>query len=271
VSSNQRYPAIVAFMLLSILVGCSRGPVFEVRTIETQIDSLEHVVPLRDSLVVPILYSNVSGFERLSLAASKEKFVALMLPAILVAKHEREMDRLRLQQLLEKDRWSVVDSIRYRHIMARYRAKNNDEAMLRMQTLPNSVVLAQAAIETGWGTSRFFVEARNVFGIWSFSDRDKRIEARAVRGNTKVYLRAYTNLVGSVRDYFDVLGTSNAFRGLRIVNETTDDPFILIPYLRNYSEKKGTYTRLVKKMITQNDLTRYDSYQIDPQYLETAE
>jgi Bax protein len=249
------------------MAGCAGDATYKVQTEVVSVPSVKYIEALPDSLVRPFLYTNVQGFDSLTLAEAKSRFIAVMLPAILVAKHERETDQLKFKKLQEKEDWDRDDSTYYQYLRDRYQIKKIEHALHRMQTFPNSMVLAQAAVESGWGKSRFFVNAKNVFGIWSFSDEDFRVEARAVRGDKKVYLRAYRDVSGSVRDYFDVLSRSNAFRGLRIIRETSANPYELLPYLRNYSERKGAYTRLLKKVIDQNQLTRYDNYTIHPDYL----
>jgi Bax protein len=256
-----------AIFVIGLLASSCKDKTYRVKSATLTVSSLRQIDTLRDSLVKPLLYTNVTGFDSLTQKEAKSKFIAVMLPAILVAKHERETDQQKFKKLLEEKEWSSEDSAYYKYLKERYQIRKIENAFYRMQTLPNSMVLAQAAVESGWGKSRFFTEAKNVFGIWSFDESDVRVEAHAVRGNKKVYLRAYGDLSGSVRDYFDVLSRSNAYRGLRIIRETTDDPFKLVPYLSNYSERKGAYTRLIGKVIEQNNLTRYDSYRIDPEYL----
>jgi Bax protein len=263
-----RFCPFLLVVALAALSACNNVDTYRVRTQNISLNSLKNLDTLRDSLVSPFLYTNVKGFDSLDLAEAKPKFVAIVLPAILVAKHERETDQIKFKKLIETKTWSQEDSALFQYLKERYQIRKIENAVYKMQTLPNSMVLAQAAVESGWGRSRFFVEARNVFGIWSFSENDVRVEAHAVRGDKKVYLRAYPDLSGSVKDYFDVLSRSNAFRGLRITRESTDDPFKLIPYLNNYSERKSAYTRLLKKVIEQNDLTRYDRYRLHPDFLE---
>jgi Bax protein len=266
--ANHHYPRILCILfLVCLLSGCDGDKTFRVRTQIVELDSLSQLEILQDSLVKPYLYTHVDGFDELPFHEAKPRFIAAVLPAILVAKHERETDQKKYKKLSEKKNWTKSDSILFSYLMKRYQVRSTDEPLIRMQTLPNSIVLAQAAVETGWGKSRFFTKAKNVFGIWSFSEKDSRIEANAKRGDKKVFLRSYPDMSGSIRDYFDVLSRSNAFRGLRIIRETTDNPFHLIPYLKNYSERKSKYTRLLKKIIEQNDLTRYDHYQIDPEFL----
>lgn len=262
--------ALLAATLL-LTSACKNDITYSVRPEYVALSSLDEITPVLDSLVIPKLYENVRGLEAVPSQLAREKFIAALLPAVLVARHERETDRLRLQKLQAKERWSELDSIRLRHLLSRYNVRDIDDLPNRMMTMPNSLVLAQAIIETGWGTSRFFVEARNVFGIWSFSENDNRIEAHAVRGDQKVYLRAYNDLSGSVRDYLNVLSSSNAFRGLRVARMSTENPFELLPYLKNYSERRMAYTRLVEKVIVQNNLTRFDRYTIHPDFLEEDE
>jgi Bax protein len=266
------HPNISRFMSFAALLGsialssCQEKAPQKVKTVDVVVTSIDDITPV-DSLVVPYLYSNVLGLDTVSRELAKEKFISVMVPAILVARQEREADQVRLARLLEDESWNSGDSAEYHYLCRRYKVNNLSHGLIRMQTYPTSMILAQAAVETGWGSSRFFTQARNVFGIWSFSETDQRVEAHAVRGDQKVYLRAYHDLSGSVRDYLDVLSHSNAFRGLRIIRQETEDPFTLIPYLRNYSERKGAYTKLLKKVIEQNDLTRYDRYQLHPDYL----
>ncbi len=71
----------------------------------------------------------------------------------------------------------------------------------------------------------------------------------------------------SIADYFEVLARHNAYRSLRKISQRTSDPYVLLPHLKNYSERKSWYTGQLKKVIRQNNLTKYDRYRIDPNYL----
>jgi Bax protein len=204
----------------------------------------------------------------LPLTESKQKFIAAILPAVLVAKHQIHNRKIKVGNLLEKKSWNKADSSFFAEMKHRYRAKNIDDLMGRFVTLPNSVVIAQAAIETGWGESRFFVQASNLFGIWSFDETESRMPAGKTRNDKTIFLRSYEDMSRSIADYFEVLARHNAYRGLRQASLKTSDPYVLIPHLKNYSERKSWYTRQLKKVIRQNNLTKYDRYRIDPGYLE---
>jgi Bax protein len=143
------------------------------------------------------------------------------------------------------------------------------EVEAKLVSLPNSIVLAQAAVETGWGQSRFFVEARNIFGIWSYDENESRVVAGRTRSKKRIYVRSYLDLSGSVEDYFETLGRSPAYRSLRKACRQTNDPFQLVSHLKFYSERRSAYTRQLKAIIMQNNLTQYDHYRIHPSYLQS--
>jgi Bax protein len=251
---------------LATLWGCDGNQRYAVKTEMIKVDSLGQILLLHDSLVKPVLYTNISGLEHLPLPEAKRKFISAILPSILVAKHQIHNIRCKIGELQKKKRWDNADSVYYFEMKHRYKSKNIDDLMTRLVTLPNSIVLAQAAIETGWGESRFFVQASNLFGIWSFNEQESRIHAGNRRDKT-IFLRSYDDMSRSITDYFEVLARHSAYRGLRKASQQTSDPYALLPHLRNYSERKSWYTQQLKKVIRQNNLTKYDRYRIDPGYL----
>ncbi len=256
----------VAVMFV-VLWGCDGSTTYRVKTETITIDSVSEIVTLRDSLVRPILYRNVSGLDQLPFYQAKAKFISAILPSILIAKHHVHNTKMKIEKLRVKSTWSNADSVFYQDAKRRYKAKNIDDLVNRLVTLPNSVVLAQAAIETGWGESRFFIQASNLFGIWSYDESESRIAAGKTRSDKTIYLRSYDDMSGSITDYFDVLARHHAYRKLRDARQNTSNPYVLVNHLRNYSERKEWYTRQLKRVIRQNKLTKYDSYRLDPSYL----
>jgi Bax protein len=128
-------------------------------------------------------------------------------------------------------------------------------------------VLAQAAVESGWGQSRFFLEGSNLFGVWSFDEHEPRIAATKTRGNKYIYLRSYKDMSESIVHYFEILGRAKPYKPLRTARLKTDNPFILLRHLTKYSERGAAYTRQLRKIIKINNLTKFDHYEIDPQYI----
>lgn len=256
----------VCLLVIVFVAGCDGFVAYQVKVETKVLDSTTDILPLQDSLVKPVLYKNITGLHSLPLSEGKEKFISAILPSILVAKHQVENEKRRLVHLTLKDLWDKQDSIFFLEMKNRYGGRNAEELSQRIITMPNSIILAQAAIETGWGQSRFFVQASNLFGIWSFDEREARIEAGS-RNNTRIFLRSYDNLSQSITDYFQVLSRHRAYKTLRKARLTTKDPYELVDHLKHYSERKKWYVDQLKQVIRQNNLTRYDQYRIDPQYL----
>ncbi|HCX21662.1 MAG: hypothetical protein CMB80_06180 [Flammeovirgaceae bacterium] len=236
------------------------------KTKEVVLESPQQIFPLGDSTARPILYRNIPSFESLTVDQSKEKFIAAVLPAILVSKYRMEQDRNELKELIKKDEWTQADSSFFKLQVARFNTEDTTKLLSRMLTHPNSIVLAQAAVESGWGSSRFFQQANNLFGIWSYDPNEPRIEASYSRGDDKIYLRKYDDVSESITDYFETVGRSRAYRHFRSAREKTDNVQQLLPHLKYYSERRGAYVDQLRTIIRQNDLTQYDDYQIDPSF-----
>jgi Bax protein len=261
------FKSLTLAVLVGALCGCDGSTTYQVRTETVSIDSVSEIVVVDDSLVRPILYRNISGLDELPFYQAKTKFISAILPSILVAKHHVHNTKMKVEKLRARSTWTKSDSLYYQEVRRRYKAKNIDDLINRLVTLPNSVVLAQAAIETGWGESRFFIQASNLFGIWSYDENESRIAAGKTRSDKTIYLRSYNDMSGSITDYFDVLARHHAYRKLRDARQNTSNPYVLVNHLRNYSERKDWYTRQLKRVIRQNKLTKYDSYRLDPSYL----
>jgi len=224
------------------------------------------IEPISSGLVKPILYTKVFSLRPLPPFEDKTRFVELILPGILVAKYRIEQDRLRLRSLSEALEWSPSDSSFLHDLSEAYRTDNLELLDKRLRTHPNSIVLAQAAVESGWGKSRFFREANNLFGIWSYRTNEPRIRANVSRLDYQVYLRKYDNLSESIVDYFQTIGRAKPYTAFREKRMETTDIDILLPLLSQYSERKEEYVRQLRSMIKFNEFEQYDSYSIDPSY-----
>ncbi|MEJ1238525.1 glucosaminidase domain-containing protein [Chryseolinea sp. T2] len=267
---NRLLPYLTVAIGLTLLFLSDKflaGYTYGVRTQSVRITDISQVLPVSEPYVRPMLYTNLSGLSTLPTDDAKKTFISAVLPAVLVAKHELSMIRMQLIRLEGKRSWNHKDSVVFRNACERFKTTDLKELLQKVGTLPTSVVLAQAAVESGWGQSRFFLEGNNLFGIWSFNPAEPRIAAGEMRGKRTIWLRSYNNMSESIISYFEMLSTSGAFKGLRAARHHTSDPFALVPYLRNFSERRGGYTRQLKMMIQQNDLTRYDQMELDPDYL----
>ena len=139
-----------------------------------------------------------------------------------------------------------------------YKAKTDEKLLHALKPHPVSILLAQAAIESAWLTSRFSKDANNIFGVWSFNKKEPRIAASGQRGTKTIYLKKYKSLNQAVEDYYKSIAKSWAYEEFRRLRTTTNDPYELLPHLESYSEKKQVYTQMLKKVIEYNKFDMYD-------------
>ena len=128
--------------------------------------------------------------------------------------------------------------------------------------IPNSIVIAQAANESGWGTSRFAKEFNALFGEYTFDIKNGIIPI--YRSNEDKYLIKYfTTINESVESYFNNLNTHSAYNGFREArkklrkNNLELDPLHLVEYLKFYV-KDENYVKTIKSIIKTNKLTQFD-------------
>ncbi|WP_082780809.1 glucosaminidase domain-containing protein [Cephaloticoccus primus] len=138
-----------------------------------------------------------------------------------------------------------------------------DQLLLRVDTLPPSLVLAQAAIESAWGTSRFARQGNNLFGLRSYDGRGLVPRRRAAGARFRVAI--YASPRDSVRAYFQTLNTQPAYHrlwALRAEARRSGQPLSglrLADGLSAYSERGEAYVRQVKALIRDNPLDRIEA------------
>ncbi len=239
---------------------------FYLEVAEVTATSPDSIRLLSGPRVAPVQYHEIEGLSELSPKAAKLKFISALLPSILITKHEILTKRNKLDSLIKKEEWSVSDSIFFEEIADYYRTMEPMLLYRRMRTHPNSIILAQAAVESGWGSSRIFQQGNNLFGVWSYRSDEPRIKTNLHRKGTPIYLRRYNNLSESIHDYFGVVARAKPYKKFREARDTTDDVNTLLPLLRYYSELRDEYVVQLATIIRQNDLMQYDSYTLDSAY-----
>ena len=257
--------AIFLFAFLFVTGGCDDGDY--IKTIEKPINSYKDIVTISDSLVIPYIYTSAVSLKNLPVAEKKKKFFDMMLPAVLVAKKELSFLLAKVEKISLKDNPTSKELEFIENLKTTYKANNIELLKSRLHTFPVSIVLAQAAIESAWGTSRFFLKANNPFGLWSFDPNEDRIVASSTRSGTKVYLRKFNNLEQAIVGYYTTLATG-PFADFRKERRKTSNPYILVKYLIDYSERREAYVQELTSVIKGNNLTKYDDYCIDPQYIK---
>ncbi len=138
-----------------------------------------------------------------------------------------------------------------------------DELVSRIDVIPVSLVLAQAANESAWGTSRFAKEGNNIFGQWCFDEGCGLIPGRR-RPNASHEVRAFASIAASVRSYLLNLNTHAAYSSLREMRRDMReqgrplDAIVLAHGLTAYSERGPLYVSELHEIIRQNSLELLD-------------
>lgn len=223
---------------------------------------VEDIVALEKQKVKPILYTNSIPLTPLSIPEKKKTFINMMLPSILLAKYKVKLEREKLLKLAAKPYLTHKDRAWLKEKRTEYKAKDYVALYKAMELHPTSLIIAQAIVESGWGTSKFFQKANNVFGIWSFDPKERRMVAGEKRGNKRIYLKKYETLVESIHDYFLTIAKNSNYKSFREKRLQTQDPMVLINYLDKYSELGKAYIKNIKNIIKVNKLSRYDDYQL---------
>lgn len=217
------------------------------------------------SSIKPVVYIRVPSLSGLPLKRRKEAFIRIMLPSILIAQKEITGYRQRVLTLKDKlQKGFELSNEEYTflsRLFNKYKTSDMDVLLRRLNTHPVSIVLAQAALESGWGTSRFFVEGNNVFGIWTFK---KGSGLKAISSEARV--ATYPSLLDAVRDYLFNINVGWAYKGFRIKRANSEEPLVLINYLEKYSELRSEYVKRLNHIIRSNHLERFDSCSLDPRY-----
>lgn len=139
-----------------------------------------------------------------------------------------------------------------------YNANSNQQLLLALKPHPISIAIAQAAIETAWGTSRFFREANNLYGIRASTQFQPRIAAGKKVGNKVLWLKKYDSIKASITDYYLVLSRAQAYIDFRLLKMKTTDPHQLVKKLRDYSERKDAYVKELSSVIRFNQFDALD-------------
>ncbi len=204
----------------------------------------------------------------------KDFFIQIVLPLILQENNNIKLDRKRLFNIINKSNNTNLEKKWLNKKYKQYGIPSKDLTILkiRMDEIPVSLAIAQAAKETGWGTSRFAQEGNALFGQWTWSgqglkpkDADKDQGHKVMRFNV---------LQASVRAYQRNLNTHSSYRNLRQARaELRDsgkplDSLILVKYLNEYAETGEKYVEVLKQIIEQNNLKDFDDAKLLPSSIE---
>lgn len=198
-----------------------------------------------------------------SVAQKKRAFVAFLRPAVEKVNQELAAKRVRLKTLLNAERLSDKDSVWLNEMAQTYKVKAKTKSqklqalLRRVDQLPESLVMMQAANESAWGTSRFARKGFNFFGQWCFRKGCGLIPNERDQGLSHEVAR-FSDVEASVRAYFFNINTNPAYdllRELRYVQRRENEPLngeLLASGLSHYSSRGEAYVLEISDMIRFN-------------------
>jgi len=221
---------------------------------------------------------------QVEVSVRKRLFLQALAPAVVFHNAAIRAQRRRLQHLLDVS-WTPRERDFVAEMIAYYRLGDQDRpgptpadtvrALLkRVDVVPASIVLAQAAMESGWGTSRFARHGNNLFGqrVWTLASRG--LAARDAR-ESGFRLAVFSTLGASIGSYLRNVNSHSAYEDFRrcrwSMRERAEplDPLALVQKLTRYSTRGQEYVGDVSRIIRYNKLERYDALVLETEELGT--
>jgi len=200
----------------------------------------------------------------------KNLFIQIVLPLIIEENTKIKLDRKKLFVILNKNSNSKSEIEWLKKKFKQYGVAKNDLSTLkiRMDEIPVSLAIAQAAKETGWGTSRFAQKGNALFGQWTWSGTG--IKPAGADNDSTHKVASFKVLKASVKAYQRNINTHSSYKKFRKERAIQRDNYgklnslELVKYLDKYAETGIEYTKILSKIIKQNSLTDFDDVKILP-------
>ena len=230
----------------------------------SEVRRTKKVKPIRLSLLPNEMKSIENSGKR------KNLFIKIILPLVLEENNRIIIGRKKLFTILNKNKNSKDEIKWLNQKFKQYGVVNKDLATLkvRMDIIPVSLAIAQAAKETGWGTSRFAIEGNALFGQWTWSGEG--IKPAGADTNATYKVMKFNVLKASVRAYQRNLNTHSSYKKFRFIRAQLRDDnkkldsLKLAEYLDNYAQTGTEYTKVLKQIIQQNQLKDFDEVKLLP-------
>ena len=231
----------------------------------------------KTKLVKPIRLSLLPGEIKKIESTQKKKnlFIQIVLPLILEENNRIKLNRKKLFNILNKNINTAAEKRWLNSKFKQYGVLKKDLSTLkiRMDEVPVSLAIAQAAKETGWGTSRFAIEGNALFGQWTWTGEGIK-PAGIDSDDTTHKVMKFKVLKASVRAYQRNLNTHGSYRKFRSIraemrdNDEQLDSLILANYLDKYAATGKEYTKIIKQIIKQNFLKDFDKVKLLPSSIQ---
>lgn len=229
-------------------------------------------VPPLEVLSLPPDLAQVADVQR-----RKSLFFRALLPIVLAENEKLAELRGQIVQLLDKGVVNLADAERrWLEAIARQQRLDGDllstetqrRLLRRVDMVPPALVLAQAANESAWGTSRFARLGNNLFGQWTYQESQGIVPLGRPEG-ARYAVRAFGTIDASVRGYLRNINTHPAYRELRLMRERMRgtgealDAHQLATGLAAYSARGEAYIDELQLMMRGNRLEQIDSLSLD--------
>jgi len=234
--------------------------------------TLDYAWMALDSDIPPLILEQIPEDinSSVNIRTKKKTFFMALLPMALLANQEISQERQEIQKILARHQVradEADDRERIRIIAKRYGLRGRPltdhrarrQLLQRVDTIPPALVLAQAANESAWGTSRFAQMGNNLFGEWTFKPGTGLVPAGRPAGET-YEVRVFSSIYQSIRSYMNNLNRNGAYRklrGIRAELRKREKPVTgaaLSRGLINYSQRGEEYIKEIAAMIRQNNL-----------------
>ena len=204
----------------------------------------------------------------------KDFFIQIVLPLIVKENNNIRLDRKTLFKIINKSNNTSTEKQWLEKKYKQYGINSRDLSTLkiRMDEIPVSLAIAQAAKETGWGTSRFAQEGNALFGQWTWSGDGLKPKDAKIGESHKVM--KFKVLQASVRAYQRNLNTHSSYKDFRKARaEFRDanlplDSIKLSEHLKKYAETGSQYVEVLQKIIVQNKLKDFDDVKLLPSSID---
>ena len=222
------------------------------------------------------LNQNINEADLNYLSNSKKDFVKTLLPLISYQNQNILIERSKLEtikiSLDDNNTLEKLDIIFLEKISKKYRLKTNNklkyqivnELLDLVDVIPSSIVLAQAANESGWGTSRFALEFNALFGEYTY-DYSKGVVPLLREEGEKYLVKSFKSIDKSVQSYFNNLNSHYAYSDFREVRKIMrqqnnfSNIKLLVNELDSYAADKN-YIDTINSIIDANKLNKFDSF-----------
>jgi len=224
---------------------------------------------IKQIIFVSFIFSNLlfadglakSYYEIRDVSKKKKEFFKFINNIAIIENQKILNDREYIKNNYSKHTQRILD------LQVKYKLKPNaklQDFLKAVDVIPISMIMAQAALETAWGKSRFFKQAKNIFGQWTW--KGKGLVPKHRKAGLKHKIKIFSTYQDSLRAYLLNLNRGWAYKKLRKLRASqrqrnhTLSGYYLAAGLDKYSGKKEAYVHIIRNMIRHNNLSIYDKY-----------